>query len=258
MSQTDVDYDVYYSYGRTDNIRKTLNDLIPSNLEAALDSVIDPDTGKAVCRSQLESAQGENYKDPAKVNGANCVAYNPFGLGNASAEARDWVSADVTRNDKITQQFIGGSLVFDTSEFFSLPGGAIGFATGFEYREETSESITDEFTKAGFLAGAPTPDSYGEYDVTEGFVEVSLPLLSNMFLAQELTIDAAYRYADYSHAGSTDAWKVGLMWAPLDELRLRGTYGQAVRAPNITEAFDPQSPGFARVSDPCDADNITF
>ena len=115
----------------------------------------------------------------------------------------------------------------------------------------------DELTKGGFLTSAATLDSYGEYDVSEFFIEVSLPLLSGVAFAHELTIDGAFRSADYSHAGTAEAWKVGLMYAPFEDLRIRGTLGEAVRAPNITEAFDPLSPGFANVSDPCDVDNIT-
>ncbi|OUL57355.1 TonB-dependent receptor domain-containing protein [Pseudoalteromonas ulvae] len=256
LSDTDFNFDAYYVYGQSDNRRQTLNDLIPTNLVAALDAVVDPDSGNIVCRSQVPSLQGDGYSDPAKVNGSDCVAYNPFGYNQASAEARDWVSADVTRTDKITQQIVGGSITFDTAEFFELQGGPIGFATGFEYREETSQSITDEFTKAGFLTNAATPDSYGEYDVTESFVEITLPILTDVAFAKELSLDAAFRTADYSHAGKADAWKIGLLWAPIDDLRLRGTYGQAVRAPNISEAFSPVSPGFANISDPCDADRI--
>ncbi|MBS3797894.1 TonB-dependent receptor [Pseudoalteromonas sp. BDTF-M6] len=256
LSETDFSYDLYYVHGRTDNTRNTLNDLIPANFVAALDAVIDPATGEVACRSQVPSAQGEGYQDPASVNGSDCSPYNPFGYNQASQEAKDWVSADVTRVDKITQEVIGGYVSFDTAELFELQGGPIAIATGFEYREETSETTTDEFSKAGFLTTAATPDSYGEYDVTEGFIEVNLPLLADLSFAKELSLDAAYRHADYSHTGSSSSWKVGLMYQPFDDIRVRGTVGEAERAPNIAEAFSPVSPGFGRVSDPCDADNI--
>ncbi|MBY6224534.1 TonB-dependent receptor plug domain-containing protein [Ferrimonas balearica] len=246
LSETDFSYDMYYVWGETRNTRKTLNDLIPDNFAAAVDSIIDPETGEAVCRDG----------SVASVNGDQCVAYNPFGFGQASEAARDYVSADVTREDKITQELIGATLSTDSSEMFELPGGPLAMVVGFEYREETSATTTDEFTKAGFLTNAATPDSYGEYDVTEYFIEVNLPLLSGMFLAEELSIDGAYRSADYSHAGNADAWKAGLFYSPISGLSVRATVGEAVRAPNIAEAFDPISPGFARVSDPCDADNI--
>ena len=256
LGDTDLDYELFYIYGETTNDRIGENDLIPGNLAAGIDSVIDPDTGKAVCRSQLESAQGDDYVNPATVDAGNCVAYNPFGFAQSSQAALDWVSADVTRQDVIKQEVVGGSIAGDTEAFLTLPGGAIGFATGFEHRKESSATRTDELTKSGATTNAATPDEFGEYDVTEAFVEVRLPILAGEFLAEELSLDAAYRYADYSHAGSVDAWKVGLVYAPIEDIRVRGTYGSAVRAPNINEAFSPLSPSFARVSDPCDADNI--
>ncbi len=256
LSDTLFDYDTYYIRGETSNTRRTLNDIIPSNFIAALDSVIDPATGEAACRSQVPSAQPDGYQDPAGVNGGQCAPFNPFGFGQASAEAVDFVSGDVERSDEITQTVYGGTLAFDTEEFFELPAGPIGLALGYEYREETSKTRTDEFTKAGLFASAATPDSSGTFDVEEFFVEINAPIVSDMFLIHELTIDAAFRSADYSHAGSADAWQVGFMWAPIEDVVVRGTLGEAVRAPNVNEAFSPQTPGFSRVSDPCDADNI--
>ena len=256
LSNTLIDYDVFYTRGETSNIRRTLNDLIPTNFNAALDSVIDPATGEIACRSQVPSAQGEGYTDPAAVNGGNCAPFNPFGFGQASAAAVDFVSGDVQREDEITQEVYGASFSFDTAEFFELPGGAVGFAFGYEFREETANTITDEFTQQGFFTSAPTPNSSGGYDVEEFFGEVRLPILADMTFAEELSVDAAYRSADYSHAGSADSWQVGFMWAPIESLRIRGTSGESVRAPNVDEAFSPQSPGFANINDPCDRDNI--
>ncbi len=256
LNDTNLNYDVYFTRGETRNTRRTLNDTIPSNLTAALDSVIDPDTGEAACRSQVPSAQPDDYTDPALVNGDDCVPFNPFGFGNFSNEAGDFVSGTVTREDAITQEVYGASLAFDTGEFLNLPGGAISIALGYENREETSETITDEFTKAGFFSNAATPDSQGGFDVEEFFIELSAPILGDVFLADELTLDAAYRTAEYSHAGNADAWQIGLVWAPFQGLRVRGTVSEAVRAPNVDEAFSPLSPGFANIVDPCDVDNI--
>lgn len=256
ISETDFNFDTFYVYGETETTRRTNSDLIEGNIAAALDAVINPETGAIACRSQVASLQGEGYVNPATVNPDACVAYNPFGFNQASAEAEDWVSADTVREDKITQEVMGGTLTFDTSEFVNLQGGAIGIAMGYEYREETSETLTDEFTKSDVLTGAATPDSFGDYHVSDFFVEVSFPLLAGLEFAEELTIDAAYRNSDYSHAGSVDAWKVGLIYAPIKDFRVRATIGEAVRAPNIDEAFSPLSPGFANINDPCDADNI--
>ncbi|MCO7200642.1 TonB-dependent receptor [Pseudoalteromonas sp. OANN1] len=256
LSETLFDYDVYYSYGRTENDRVQANDLIIGNWVAALDAVINPETGQADCRANVPSMQGEGYSNPATVDVNSCVAYNPFGYDQASEEAKAWVSANVTRQDTIKQRYFGGSVSFDSSEWFELPGGAMGMALGYEKRWESSGSITDELTKSGALNEVATPDTYGEYDVSEWFFEVNLPILSDVFLAHELSIDGAFRRADYSHAGEVDAWKAGFMWSPVEGYSLRGTYSEAVRAPNVTEAFSPRSPDFARVWDPCDVTRL--
>ena len=67
-----------------------------------------------------------------------------------------------------------------------------------------------------------------------------------------MTLDAAYRYAAYSHAGIARAWKLGGLYVLVKDLSFRGTYSRAVRAPNITEAFLPATAAFFDYTDPCD------
>ena len=246
LGDNNFKFDVSYVDGETENTRNTPNDLIVDNFTAALDAVVDPTTGQIVCR------------DPsvASVNPGACVPFNPFGLGQASAASQDFISATTTRTDIVAQQVLTASLVSDTSSFLNLPGGAIDYVVGFEYRDESSVTLTDPLTQSGVLAGAATPDDTGDFDVTEYFAEISLPILKDRKFAHELTVSAAYRDADYSHAGDADAWKVDLIWAPFESFNFRGTIGEAVRAPNINEAFSSRSPGFATVTDPCDAADL--
>ncbi|MCO4320313.1 TonB-dependent receptor domain-containing protein [Aliidiomarina quisquiliarum] len=239
-------YDIYYGYGETRNKRVTKNEKINGNVLAAVDTIRNA-SGDIVCRDK--NAGGVNM-------GGECVAYNPFGQ-NASAAAVAFMTADVTREDKITQEYVGATFVTDTGDFIELQGGPIDVAFGFEWREETSGTITDEFTRRGLTNNAATPNEFGKFDVSEGFVEVNLPLLRGVKMVDELSIDLAYRGADYSHAGSANAWKVGFVYAPIEDVRFRGTMGVAVRAPNVAEAFSPRSPGFVNINDPCDVTNIT-
>lgn len=101
-------------------------------------------------------------------------------------------------------------------------------------------------------------DVVGSYDVADIFAEVSIPLLAGKAFAEELTLDAAARFSDYSTVGSTLTWKVGGSWTPVSEsFRLRGSYSVAVRAPNIDELFSPAQGAFFRPNDPCDVNQIT-
>ena len=256
IGDTNFDYDVYYVYGESENVRTTPNDVITGNAMAAFDAVIDPGTGLPACRSQVPSAQGPDFEDPATFAPENCVAYNLFGFQQASQEAMDFISAPGTRSDRIDQKVFGAVFSADTNTFFNLPGGPIDFIFGYEYRKESSSTVSDALILSDVLGTAATPNNFGEFDVSDYFVEVNLPLLADVPGVKELSIDAAYRSANYSHAGSADAWKVGLLYAPAESFRLRGTIGEAVRAPSIAEAFDALSPSFSQIDDPCDADNI--
>ena len=72
----------------------------------------------------------------------------------------------------------------------------------------------------------------------------------------ELTLDAAGRWADYSTVGGTESWKANLVWAPIDDVAFRGGRSKAVRAPNVTELFGPETGINFRPIDPCDAAQI--
>ncbi len=250
----DFGWDLSYNYGETQNTFKGAGNTIPGNYKAAIDAVRAPD-GSIQCRVNVPSAQYAGYVAPTGMTNETCVPFNVFGRQN-SAAAIDYVSHDSIRTHTITQEVVSGLFNFDTSKFFTLPGGPLAFAGGFEYRKETSENINDPFVKSGLSETAAQPDAYGEFDVTEGFLEFNAPLLADKPFAYRLSIDGAYRYADYSTVGGAEAWKVGGIYAPVRDVTFRGTYSRAVRAPNITEAFLPATSGFFSVTDPCDVTNI--
>jgi len=241
----DIGWDLSYNYGETQNEFNSRNGIIPGNYAAAIDAVRGAD-GIIRCRSQTPGAD---------QTAEACVPFNPFGQQNTQA-AIDYVNYEATRNHTISQEVVSGVFNLDTSKFFSLQGGPIGFAGGFEYRKETSENINDPLVKSGITENAAQPDAFGEFDVTEGFIEFNAPLLADLPFAYRLSVDGAYRYADYSTVGGAEAWKVGALYAPIRDIAFRGTYSKAVRAPNITEAFLPATAGFSSVTDPCDVNNI--
>jgi iron complex outermembrane receptor protein len=69
---------------------------------------------------------------------------------------------------------------------------------------------------------------------------------------ESLSFDTAYRYSDYGDGVQTDTYKFGLEWAPVQDVRLRGSYQKAVRAANIVELFTAQGFNlFDMTGDPC-------
>lgn len=216
-----------------------------------------------------------------------CQPANLFGVGSISQEAVDFITT-TTINSARTELFEIHALVSgDTSAFFNLPYDSIQFAVGAEYREETSRSLFDPLvrgilpvttvdgTAGQFVGDAPgfdgsgfsqtslgTPpdgffqDSGGGYDVVDIFAEVGTTLIQDVFAIQELRLELAGRFSDYSSVGSVYTYAVNGFWSPIEDVRLRGTYSRAVRAPNISELFAPAQAAFFRPFDPCDQTEI--
>ncbi len=253
-------YELSYNWGRTDS-----EDIRPNRLNdrffAAIDAVRAPN-GQIVCRSSLNpNALPLNSDTSPAVTAFNtfnpadgtCRPLNLFGLGAPSQEAQDFVTIDNERTSKITQNVFSGVLTGSSEGYFELPGGPLGFAAGFEYRKEESDFQVTDFERLGFTDRGGQQPVKGDFDVTEGFVEVNAPLLADLPGVHLLSVDGAYRYGDYSTVGGINTWKVGGVYAPIRDIRARGGYSRTVRAPNIFELFQPRSSALFDVVDPCDA-----
>ena len=219
--------------------------------------------GQIVCRSQVDpAAAGVDRAGNAAnlaADVAACVPLNPFGDGNISAEAENYLRVPSRAEGKITQfvasAFVGG----DLSQLFELPGGPIGFSVGAEYRKETNFYDLDDFTQAGyaFYNAIQTFDP-PSFEVKEVFGEIKIPLVKDLPLLRELTVSGQGRIADYKGStGTVYAYGGGVDWRPIQDLRLRGTYQRSVRAPNLNELFSAAGQNFAPApNDPCSARNL--
>ena len=272
-------YELSYVYGRTKETNVTSNDRINERFFAAIDAVRDPATGQIVCRSTLNPSAvplgnmplfGSTTQNPATFGttftpgrNSGCVPANIFGQ-NISPEAKAWIN-NTSRDEALIQQHVGtGFISGDTQRFFSLQGGPVSYVLGAEYRKEMSRTEPDRLAALGALLdeditwlGQGTAVK-GEFDVKEGFAELSAPLLRDVRFAEALTLSAAYRYSYYSTSGGAQAWTVGGQYRPIDSLMFRASTARAVRAPNISELFTPQVQTFALLADPCDRDNVAL
>ncbi len=251
----DIRFDAALNYGRTDSHFTNTGLRILNNYAAAQDSVINPATGQAACRINVPSAPQTGIGAGAA---AGCVPFNPFGV-NQLAGAMNYAFGSFDSIDSLSQQDATVNLNTDTGRFFKLPGGPLSIATGAEYRMERTYEINDPRLTAGDTENLAT-NSSGGFNVVEAYIEGSAPIFRhNGFLRDELSLDAAYRGAHYSFAqvDYADAYKFSGVYGPFSSLKFRGTYSQAIRAPNITEAFSPASAGYFNVTDPCSTENIT-
>jgi outer membrane receptor protein involved in Fe transport len=281
-------FEVAGNYGRTDNTITQGNSVLYDRLFAAIDVVRGPN-GQPICRSNISNVPhpgSETFPFIApgfftfRPGDGQCVPVNLFrGANSVSPEGVDFITTPTTDRFRLEQTVFTALINGDTSPFFNLPGGPIQFVLGAEYRKERSTSrFSDEELgilpanspagPAGTFIGDVSPNQQlifdsstrtlntgGSFNVKEVFGELSIPILSDRPFFHELTIDAAARYADYSTVGGAFTWNVSGVWAPIPDIRFRGSYSQAIRAPNIAELFDPAQGTVFRPADPCDLIN---
>jgi outer membrane receptor protein involved in Fe transport len=239
------DYDVWYQMGKVVYQQNYLNDFSGTRITRSLNVVTDPTTGQPVCASVLDGS------DP------NCVPYNIFRLGGITQAALNYLQTPGLQTGFTEQSVVGGTVSADLGMYgWRLPWSkdGIGVAFGAERRLEKLELVVDQAFATGDLAGqgGPTLPVNGRYDVKEVYAEVKVPIIQDQPWAQLLSVNGSYRYSDYSTGKTTDTYGIGAEWAPIKEVRLRGSYQQAIRAANIVELFTPQGLGlFGMNADPC-------
>jgi outer membrane receptor protein involved in Fe transport len=238
---TDWNYDAFVSYGRTTESQASTGQINIMSMRSALAGVPNPDGGVMCADAQ------------ARRDG--CVPINVFGLGTISADALKYVTAPGSLETAITQKIAGGTITGELP--WGLPAGKIGLAAGYEWRSEDSSSVPDPLTQAGLNAGNAIPPTYGSFIVREEFVETRVPLLKDVAFAKNLDFRGSFRHGDYSTVGSTNSWNAGLEWAPVSDIKFRGTRAVSTRAPNINELYSPPSQDFPSISDPCEGVTAT-
>ncbi|MFM9934956.1 MAG: TonB-dependent receptor domain-containing protein, partial [Novosphingobium sp.] len=130
-------------------------------------------------------------------------------------------------------------------------GGPVGFAVGGEYRRESSSFVPDVLEQQGYTFSNKLGITRGNFDVKEVFGELDLPLVKDVPFIHVLDLSGAVRYADYSSTGKATTWKIDAAWAPIADIRFRGTISQAVRAPNIGELYGAAGQTYTFFDDPC-------
>ncbi|MES1156524.1 MAG: TonB-dependent receptor [Alphaproteobacteria bacterium] len=224
-------YDIYgqYYYATLEN--QYLHDLNKQHVADAL-QVVDVG-GVPTCKAVVDGS------DPL------CVPYNLFSDGGVTPAALSYVGAFGEAWGSSEQSILSANLTGDLGEAgmkspWATEGVSVAF--GLEYRREAAKYIPDTLWQSGLLTGAggATPATFGAYNVSEVYGEARVPVIQDVPLFQDVSLDVGYRYSHYSNAGGTDTYKAGGEWAPANDLRFRMSYQRAVRAPNLTELFVPQ------------------
>lgn len=240
-------FDASYTYGQTDQHLFQNNRTNLRNIYAAVDAVVDPASGKVVCRSTLAGL------DPG------CVPLNIFGEGSPSAAAISYVIGNSGKDLRMVQQVAQANIAGDLGDQIQLGAGPISLAAGVEYRTERANQVADAVSQqtlsfAGvrgfpssldgrlgvYQSNNPQPMS-GKYNVTDLYAEIGVPVIDSFVLAKHLDVDAAIRRTKYSQSGVVTTWKMGANWQVVDGIRLRYTKSRDIRGPNILELYNSQT-----------------
>ena len=238
------DYDLAAQYARVQLSRAYRNEFLIDRLNRALDVVTGPG-GQPTCRSVVDGTD------------AACVPYNVFSIGGVTPEALAYVQAPLLLNGATTQQVVTGAVTGDLGRFgvqSPLADRGVQVAVGAEYRRDflTTTPDTNFETGNGAGQGGPTNGLTGETAVYELFGEIEVPLIQDRPFAQQVSVDAAYRFSDYETGVQSNTYKVGADYAPVEDLRFRASVSKAVRAPNVIDLFSSQGAGlFDMDEDPC-------
>lgn len=258
-----LNWRIDYAHGQS--VKKVAQSNLPelTKLYAAIDAVDEGATrtgvanGRIVCRASIDprAAVATRY--------AGCRPLNLFGINSASQEDWDNVTGTSRYRARNATDDVTVSLAGD---LLDLPAGPVGFAVGGEYREQELQltsnadpAIRQDLTGLERSGLSPTLTRFfltnlgvanGRYNIKEGFAELTVPVLKDTPFARRLDLSGAVRYADYSTSGTATTWKLGAVWQPIDDIRLRITRSRDFRAPTLYDLFAGAQANLAVVSDP--------
>jgi outer membrane receptor protein involved in Fe transport len=237
-------YDLYGQYGLTQMADIEGGFLGANQINYALNVVTNPATGQPACAVAL------NGVDPT------CVPWNIWQPGGVTPAQLAYLTVPSSYNVQSTEFIVSGSVNGDFGKYgWQLPGASSGLQASFgaEYRQERYQFDPDYIFGNGLASGGNGKFSPidGGFHVSEVFTEFRLPIFDGRPGAYALNLEGGYRYSTYTEGFNTNTYKFGIEWAPIQDVRLRGSYNRAVRAPNIGELFTPQVVGSGGTADPC-------
>jgi outer membrane receptor protein involved in Fe transport len=248
-------WNLTFTHGEARINSVTNNNINYSRLYAGLDAVRDP-SGAVVCNVTITN--------PTLYPG--CVPVDLLGAGNVSDAAKSYIYSDTSWTALNRMNEVAANI---SGEPFSTWAGPATVSFNVEHRSQDLTETPDANSLAvlnlsGIRVGSPAvaalpstawaypvePTTHGSAAVSEGGAEILLPLANNLPWAKRLAINAAYRYTDYSTSGPVPSWKLGLIYQPANQLRIRASASQDIRAPSLADLFAGQSSTFTRVADP--------
>ena len=244
-----INFDIYGAYGESAIQQRRQNYVLRTTLQQALNA-----DNTTTCTNVLF---------PGAPVPAGCVPLDLFGPPGSitPAMARFIGGTESTINRGATLAQVHAVVSGDFGWTLPWATTPVAFALGAEHRDYTAftrpDFLAQQAGQLGGAGGAILPVE-GGYTAEDAFAELILPIAADRPFFQELQIEGGYRRSHYvvnapgQPTFSADTYKIGGTWAPIDAVKFRGNWQQAVRAPNISELFAPVVTGLTALSaDPC-------
>ena len=218
---SNLNYDVYYSFARSED---------SSRQEGA------------VSRSRYAQSL-------LSVGGAPPVS-NVFGQ-NLSEAAVNAIKINSTNVTNAEQQVAAATI---TGDLFQMPAGAAGFSFGLEWRKAEAEYIPDQYLRTGDVVGFnPGLPTGGDVTSKEYFAEVRVPIIADVPVFENVTLNGGFRSSDYDldGVGRVSTYFYGVDWRLHESVKLRAQFQRAIRAPNIGDLYGGLQLNFQTLTDPC-------
>lgn len=244
----DWTWDIYTSHGTSRNNNNLQGVSSWSRYRAVVSS---PNYGRGA-RLQGNAGNPGNGNNAAT---ATCTSGLPiFEDFEISADCRAAITASLNNITSMDQTVVEGVI---QGGLLELPAGELRFALGADWRENIYSFRPDLLLSQGsFVDGVigldPIAGNSAEDSVSEVFTELLVPVLKDLPFVTHLNFELGYRFSDYKHAGSVSTYKALADWAITPDIRIRGGYQRANRAPNVGELFQPLTDQLAvSPGDPC-------
>lgn len=210
----------------------------------------------------------ENFSNTllqAAINKTTSDAYNPFNggcidapsIGDCTPNSQATIDSFMIKATRRTRTSLAlADFKISNNNLIGLwADNSIGIAAGIEYRRETyrddrstyqggiagvdttyTDAVTGIFYGSDLGGASPSPDVRGKRNVKSAYAELAIPIFSpemEVPFFRSLDFQIAGRYEDYSDVGSVAKPKIAGSWELLEGIKLRGSWSQGFRAPNL-------------------------
>jgi iron complex outermembrane receptor protein len=161
------------------------------------------------------------------------TAFNPFGGPNSASVINNILIGYSKANGRTTLKFYEAKL---DGPLFALPGGEVKGVVGYEGQDFHVVQVN----YAGTVFAVTSTISNRTRKVDSYYGELLIPIVGEGNAVpgiHSLNLDVAGRYDEYSDVGITRNPKIGLDWSPVEDLKLRASYGTSFRAPTISQIY---------------------